>query len=181
MTEDDFFAIIDPPLRSLGSTPEVGEEFATPPLDVLRYYRRTVRLHWIPLLGNALSLVAVVRQPTDIGINGDDYRRLATRVAMAVNSRFPPWRRRSGLAVGIALVVLTPEPIAPEDDAILGGILGQSGRSRGVLMGVLRVNLGQEAISFALAPGPDGLFPESESLADALTPRFRRFVPLIKF
>ena len=78
-------------------------------------------------------------------------------------------------------LVLTPEPIGPDDDAILSQVVGPSplGRTRAVPFGVIRVNLGQEAISFALASGPDALFPEPMLLADALTPRLRRFVPLL--
>ena len=47
-------------------------------------------------------------------------------------------------------------------------------------MGLIRVNLGQEALSFALASGPADIFSEPTALADALTPHFRRFVPLIE-
>ena len=68
MIEDDLFAIVDAALEPLGATPEDGEEFRTPPLDVLRYYRRAVRLHAIPWLGRAWSVVAVVRQPMDVGL-----------------------------------------------------------------------------------------------------------------
>ncbi len=42
------------------------------------------------------------------------------------------------------------------------------------------MNLGQEALSFALASGPAEAFPEPAAIADALTPHFRRFVPLIE-
>jgi hypothetical protein len=180
MIEDDLFAIIDPVLRESGAIPEEGEEFRAPPLDVLRYYRRPVRLHWVPVLGRALSVVAVVRQPVDVGLTTADYQRFLTRLAMAVNGRFPPWRGDRGLVVGLTTVVLTPEPITPEDDAILGTALGPLARTRAVRLGILRVNLGQEALAFALASGPDRLFPEPELLADALTPRLRRFVPLLE-
>jgi hypothetical protein len=189
MIEDDFFAIVDPVLREAGSVPEEGEEYRTPPLDVLRYYRRPLRLHWVPGLGGASSVVAVVRQPVDVGLATDGYRRLLTRLAMAVNGRFPPWRwpsrrleRRSsgGLVVGLTAIVLTPEPIGPGDDAALASLLGAPGRSRVVPFGVIRLNLGQEAIAYALAGSPDQLFTEPVRLADALTERFRRFVPLLE-
>ena len=183
MIEDDFFAIIDPLLGPTGSTPEDGEEYRTPPLDVLRYYRRPVRLHWIPWFGRALGVVAVVRQPVDVGFSRDDYQRFLTRLAMAVNGRFPPWQRPGprGLVIGLTTVVLTPEPIGPDDDAILGQVLGSLGRSRtrAVPFGILRVNLGQEALAFALAGSDDQLFPEPLLLADALSERLRRFVPLV--
>jgi len=182
MTEDAFLALIDPVMKAAGSVPEEGEEFRAPPLDVLRYYRRGVRLHWVPLLGRGLSVVAVARQPVDVGFLPGDYRRFLTRIAMAVNGRFPPWGRGRGLALGLTVVVLTPEPIGPDDDVTLRGIV--SGRplprQRAVPLGLIRVNLGQEALSFALATGPEGVFTEPAALADALTPHFRRFVPLIE-
>lgn len=180
MLESDLFEIIDPVLRSLGTVPESGEEYQRPALDVLRYYRRPVRLHWMPLFGRALSLVAVIRQPVDIGFSKDGYRELLTRLAMAVNGRFPPWRSPRALAVGLLPLILTPEPIRPEDDAVLGTVLGGLRKQRAVPVGVFRLNLGQEAMAFALSANSDGLFPEPEQLGDALTARFRRFVPMLE-
>lgn len=189
MIEDDLFAIIDPVLRAAGSTPEEGEEYRTPALDVLRYYRRPIRLHWVPGLGRASSVVAVARQPVDVGLSTDDYRNFLNRLAMAVNGRFPPWHwpgRRppgqssGGLVIGLTAVVLTPEPIGPGDDAVLSTALGTRGRTRVVPFGLIRINLGQEAISYALAGSPDQLFSEPVLLADALTERFGRFVPLLE-
>ncbi len=198
MIEDRLFENIDPILRAAGAVVEAGEEYQTPPLEVLRYYYRPVRIHWVPLLGRASSVVAVVRQPVDIGFRPDDYRTFLTRVARAVNGRFPPWTWRwprpwlrgrdvsaaGGLVIGLTVLVLTPEPIGPEDDATLGQILGGLSalrtRTRVVPLGLLRVNLGQEALAFTLAPGPAGLFSEPEALADALSLHFRRFVPLME-
>jgi hypothetical protein len=209
MIEEQFFDAIDPVLRGTGAVVEAGEEFRTPPLEVLRYYFRPVRLHWLPFLGRASSVVAVVRQPVDVGFRPDDYRIFLTRIARAVNGRFPPWtwtwtwsgsgtgRRRwlrpwlwwrgrdrsasGGLVIGLTALVLTPEPIGPDDDATLQQLLGtlsaRHTRTRTVPLGLLRVNLGQEALAFALAPGPAGLFVEPEALADALSLRLRRFVP----
>jgi hypothetical protein len=201
MIEDQLFEIIDPVLRATGATVEDGEEFRAPPLDVLRYYRRPVRLHGVPLLGRASSVVAVVRQPLDTSFRPDDYHTFLARLAMAVNGRFPPWSwswpwprasgrgghrptSTGGLVIGLTALILTPEPIGPEDDATLGQVLGtlnvRRTRTRVVPMGVLRVNLGQEALAFALAPGPDGLFAEPEAVADALSLHLRRFVSLIE-
>jgi hypothetical protein len=195
MIEERFFETIEPVLRTAGAVIEAGEEYRTPPLEVLRYYYRPVRLHWLPLLGRASSVVAVIRQPVDIGFRSDAYQLLLTRLARAVNGRFPPWRVRwpwppgrgrpatGGLVIGLTVVVLTPEPIGPDDDATLGQILGgvkaRRNRTRAVPLGLLRVNLGQEALAFALAPGPAGLFIEPEALADVLSVHFRRFVPLV--
>jgi len=191
MIEDQLFEIMDPVLKTVGAVAEEGEEYRTPPLDVLRYYHRPVRLHWVPVLDRASSVVALVRQPVDVGFLAEDYRRFLTRLALAVNGRFPPWvwvRRRGpavrgGLVIGLTGLVLTPQPIGAGDDAMLGQILGTlqaaRTRTRAVLMGLMRINLGQEALAFALAPGPPGLFLEPEALADALTLHFRRFVPLL--
>ena len=182
MIDEGFFALIDPVMKEAGAIPAEGEEFRTPALDVLRYYRRSVRLHWVPFFGGGSSVVAVVRQPVDIGFSAPDYRRFLTRLAMAVNGRFPPWHWKHGLGLGLTVVALTPEPIGPADDAILSEVV--SGRplprQRAVPLGVIRVNLGQEALSFALASGPEGVFTEPAAIVDALTPHFRRFVPLIE-
>jgi hypothetical protein len=199
MTEDRLFELIDPVLKGVGSVTELGEEYRTPALDVLRYYFRPVRLHWAPILGRASSVVAVVRQPFDSGFRADSYHLFLTRVARAVNGRFPPWNWRwprpwlrlrgrdrsaaGGLVVGLTVVVLTPEPIGAEDDAMLGQVLAalsaRRTRTRAVPLGLLRVNLGQEALAFALAAGPAGLFAEPELLADTLSTHFRRYVPFL--
>ncbi len=178
MTEDRLFDLISTLLRSEEATPEVGEEFREPPLDVLRYYRRRVRWNGIPILGHALSIVAVVRQPRDIELRDDDYTRFLTRLAMAASARFPPWK---GLAIGLTSLIITPEPIGPSDDAVLGRALDVSlRRYRVVPCGLIRVNLGQEAMAFALKASPDQLFPEPGRLADALSEHLRQFVPLIE-
>ena len=177
MTEDAFHELIDPVLRDLGATRDDGEEYREPALDVQRYDVRPVRLHRFPLLGRALAVVATVRQPMDVALAGGGYSTLVRRLAMAVNGRYPPWPR--GLTVGLTAIVLTPEPIGPGDDAALQAALAAIPRMRAVPLAILRVNLGQEAMAFALTAGPPGLFPEGEGLADALTPHFKRYVALI--
>jgi hypothetical protein len=180
LLEDQFLDLIGPVLKPLGHREEDGEEFRQPPLDVLRYYCRPVRLHWLPMIGRARALVAVVRQPVDVGLTGSstDYRAFLARLAMAVNGRFPPSHAAGWGSIGLTAVVLTPEPIAAEDDALMKVALQASTRSRVVPLGLVRVNLGQEAMSFQLAGVSDGLFPEPAAIADALTLKFRRFVPL---
>jgi hypothetical protein len=182
LLEDQFLDLIDPVLKPLGLREEEGEEFREPPLDVLRYYRRPVRLHWLPMIGRAQAVVAVARQPLDVGLAGSsmDYRAFFQRLGMAVNGRFPPGRRLGWGSIGLTVVALTPEPIGAEDDALMKAALEAPVRSRVVPLGVVRVNLGQEAMAFQLAGSPDGLFPEPVALADALTLRFRRFVPLFE-
>ena len=98
---------------------------------------------------------------------------------MAANGRFPPWK---GLVIGLTAVVLTPEPIAPGDDAMLRQVARRTKlrRMRVVPFGLIRVNLGQEAIALAINSSPDGLFPEPARLADLLCEHLRRFVPLIE-
>lgn len=182
MTEDMFFALIDPVFKELGAVPGVGEDYVQPPLDVLRYYRRGVRLSWVPWLGRSLSVTAVIRQPVDLGFSRGEYQKLLTRVATAVDGRFPPWGRDGGLTLGMLAIVLTPEPIGPGDDAILREVVSGRAlpRQRAVPLGIIRANLGQEALSFALASGPEGVFSEPVALADVLTGHLRRFVPLME-
>ena len=121
MIEDQFIDLIEPLLQQAGASFQGGEEFRQPPLDVLRYYRRPVRIGRVPLLGHAQSVVLVARQPVDIDGSRPSYERLLTRLAMAVNGRFPPWK---GLTIGLNAVVLTPEPIASGDDDMLREVLG---------------------------------------------------------
>ena len=159
---------------------EEGEDYRTPPLDVLRCFCRPVRLHWFPILGRALGVVAVVRQPVDVGLSTADYKRFLSRLAMAVNALLSPLASRGALVVGLTCLVLTPEPIGPGDDAVLGTVLGRLPRMRAVPLAVIRVNLGQEAMSLALTSDPGNLFPEALALSDALTARLRRFVPMME-
>jgi hypothetical protein len=177
MTEDQFIELVGPLLAQGGSVVDVGEEFRQPPLDVLGYYRRGLRLGRTPFFGRAQSIVTIARQPVDIDGSQTGHERLVTRLAMAANGRFPPWR---GPVLGLTAVVLTPEPIAPGDDEMLGQVLLiKLRRMRVVLFGFFRLNLGQEAMAMAISSGPDGLFTEPLRLADVLCERFRRFVPFI--
>ncbi len=178
MLDSEFLTLCESSLSPLGARPDDGEEFREPPLDVLRYFVRPIRLSRLPILGRGLSIVAVVRQPVDLARTLEGTTELMRRVATAVAGRYPPVR---GLAIGLTITTLTPEPIAPDDDGLLQQALeAPPPRTRCVPLGLLRLNLGQEALAFALARGPDDLFPDPEALADALTPHFRRFVPLIE-
>jgi hypothetical protein len=179
MTEERLIALIDLVLRELGSMVQDGEEYRQPPLDVVRYYERAVKLSVIPLLGRAQSVVALVRQPVDIEGTTSGYERLLTRMGMAVNGRFPPWR---GLVVGLTVITITPEPILPADDAMLRETLEiKLRRMRVVPFGLVRINLGQEAVALAIKSSPDELFLEPLRLADVLTEHLRRYVPLAEF
>lgn len=180
MIEDEFFELMDSILHPLGAATEPGDESREPPLEVLGYYARPMRVSSLPIVGRGLSVVAVCRQPIDVGIASGGYRRLMERVAMVVNTRFPPIRKGVGLTLGLTVVVTTPEPIGPDEDAILARALEPVARTRVVPFGVFRVNLGQEAVSFALKKGPENLFPEPDALADTFSGRFRRFLPLME-
>ncbi len=178
MIEDQLIELVEAPLEQVGSKFHGGEEFRDPPLDVLRYYRRMVRVGRTPLLGRAQSVVLLARQPVDIEGTRPSYERFLTRMAMAVNGRFPPWR---GLSIGLYSLVLTPEPIVPGDDEMLRAVLAlKLRRMRVVPLGLYRINLGQEALSLAMQSDPTGAFTEGGILAELLCERFRRFVPLIE-
>ena len=178
MIEERLYELIDPVLRSAGAALEAGEEFRAPALDVLRYYRRAVRWNAVPLLGRGLSVVAVARQPLDVAFSVAGYEELLRRLASAASNRFPPWQ---ATVIGLTAVVCTAEPISPGDEATLERALGVSLRKfRVIPFGVIRINLGQEAIAWALRSSPDQLFPEPVRLADALGEHFRRFVPLLE-
>jgi hypothetical protein len=178
MREDDLFDLIDAAVRPIGTISQDGEEYQDPPIQVLRYYRRAVRLSPVPILGRSLSVAVVVRQPIDVALV-DGYPILFQRVGMVINGRFPPWKKQGGLSIGLTTIVTTPEPIGPGDDEILAKVLLTRPTPRAIPLGLIRLNLGQEAISFALASGPPGLFPEAETIVDALTPHFRRYVPFV--
>lgn len=121
----------------------------------------------------------LVRQPVDVGFP-EGYSKLVDRLARAADDRYPPWGKPGGLALGLSAIVLTPEPIGIGDDEGLAKVLaGRKKRSRAVPIGLIRLNLGQEAMAFSLVAGPPGVFPEPEAVVDALTPIFRRYVPFL--
>lgn len=180
MTEDRFFDLIEPVLTAEGGIFEDGEEVADPPLDVLRYAVRKVRMSWIPVLGKALSVTAIVRQPVDLGSSVIDHGRLLARLARAANTRFPPWR---GPVLGLTAVILTPQPIGPEDEETLRKALDEGAktlkRMRVVPFGLIRANLGQDAVTFSMNASPRQMFSEPHRLADTLSDHLGRFVSLI--
>ncbi|RUL89509.1 hypothetical protein [Tautonia sociabilis] len=178
MTHEQFFGRIEAILRPMGFQEDDGEEFLDPPLDVLRYESRKTRLHWVPVLGRALGVVAIARQPVDLSGSPPDQRRLIERLSRAVHGRFPPWPRGgSGLVIGLTAVVLTPAPIRFDEEETLGSALAVDRRSRVVPLGLLRINLGQEAMAVAVGPAPLEVFPEPVALADGLAEHLGRFVP----
>ncbi len=179
MVDDDLIALLDPILRETGHVREPGETYARPPLSVSCYYRRTVRLHWLPVLGRALGLVAVAREPADLPFSAEACGALWDRLSRAVNTRYPPFSRRSGMAVGLSAVVIAREPIRPEEEEILSRGLARPSRSRCVPLGLFRVNLEQEAVAWAIARGPGELYPEPLRIAEALGESLKRHVPRV--
>jgi hypothetical protein len=178
LTEESLFEVMDQAVGPAGASSEPGEEYVRPALDVRRYYRRPVRWNGVPILGRALSVVAVVRQPMELSFSDPGYKDLLVRASMAAGGRFSFWK---GAVIGLTVVVLTSEPIGPGDDAILGQALGHSlRRYRAVPFGLIRINLGQEAFAFALRESPERLFSEAHTLADRLSESLRRFVPLLE-
>jgi hypothetical protein len=175
---DDLLGRIDAALRPLAPAVEPAESYETPRLDVVRSYSRPVRLSWVPLIGRALSVVTVARQPADLGASADDTAALLDRVATVANRRYPPWR---GLSLCLCVMIVATEPVRPEDDAALASALDRDlARQRAVPLAIFRVNPDQEALAYALRPGPGGLFPDGSHIADALTACLRRFVPLVE-
>lgn len=177
MTEASFLERIETCLVPRGARRLEGEAYRDPPLEILAYFTRPIRLSAMPVLGRSLSAVAIARQPADLGFDESQARRFLDRLILAVNARLPRFGPSGGLSVGLTAVVLTPEPIAAGDEATLDRVLSGNFRARSVPLGCFRANLGQEAMAFALRTGPLGLYEEPTQLADALTPVLKRFVP----
>ncbi|ADV61619.1 hypothetical protein Isop_1030 [Isosphaera pallida ATCC 43644] len=170
---DELHDLIDRTLEPWSFRLETGEDYKTPPLDVRRYHHRAVRISWVPWLGRGRSVVALIRQPPDLKAEPRDHHRLLERVARAVTTRFPP---SMGSVVGLVVIVLTAEPIAPDEEDQLKEVRLDLPRSRVVPLGLIRLNLVQEAMATAHRDGPAGLFPEAGALAEAFSRRFGRFL-----
>jgi hypothetical protein len=181
MTHEEFFGRITTRLGEIGCRTEDGEDYRNPPLDVIRYEVRPVRIHWFPVLGRALSVVAFVRHPVDLSSSTADARLVLDRVRRAVNGRFPSWPKGGpGLAIALTTVIITPEPIGPADEDVLVRAIPTDRRSRIIPMGLIRINLGQEAMAIARGPEMSDLFPEAASIADEFSGTLGRFVPLLE-
>ena len=179
MTEDDFLGLLDRTLRPLGDLPEIGEEYSNPPLDVLRYYRRPLKLAPIPILGRGCVVVAIVREPAGEYYGVQTLRSLAARTALAVNGRFPPLRWGNGLSIALLTVFIAGSALRPSDEADLAAILPRRDRTRTVPAGCFRIDLDKEAFAFALAETPGVVEPKT--LAEALARNLRQFVASLRF
>ena len=173
MLEGDLLDLVDSVLKPLGSETVDGDELREPPLEILRYSVRRVRVSSIPFLGRGLSVVAIARLPIDLATATSD--RLLDRLGDVIGTRFPPLVRGHGLALGFTAVVTTPEPIRGDEEAILDRAVVSARRQRAIPLGLLRVNLGQQACAFALRSGPGDAFPEPLALAEAFSQKFRRY------
>jgi hypothetical protein len=175
MLVDDLVKMLDPALAPLGHVAGPGDEYHEPALVLVHQFARPVRLTWVPVLGRATSLVLVARQPVDLDASERGLEMLWTRVARVAAHRFPI---RRGPSLPTTLVVVTPEPIvAGEDERLAAALTAGSVRDRVVRLGLFRVNLGQEALAFAIRRVPDAPLPEPDRVADALSARLGRFLP----
>jgi hypothetical protein len=179
MTEDELLELVRSILAPLGCREAEGEIFADPPLEILTYHCRAHRLLRLPVVGRALSVVAVARRPPDLPLS--DLAALAERVARAAHGRFPPWPKGVGLTIGLTTVLVSQEPIRPDDEALLHAALASASSRRGrvVPLGLFLANPAQKAVSFALRL-PDGtLADDPTTLADGLSEHLGRFVPFL--
>ena len=179
MIENDLCATIEEVLKQLDRKREIGAELSDPPLEILGYYQGAERLGAVPWFGRGLSATVVARQPLALSFkNRDDYRRFIRQLAFATRGRFSPWKWTRGPALTLAVVVLTAEPIEAEDDQILAEILNRNERRAAAVTGIIRLNLAQEAMAVALKQPPGDRFADAALIAESLSTRFRRFVPL---
>jgi len=178
MIEAEFLELVDNLLAPAGLAADGGETFSQPRLEILLYYRKPVKLGRLPLIGRGLSLVIVLRQAEDVEGDAPGLEQLLARAAMAVNGRYPPWQ---GWVVGLVPLILTTAAITPADEEILPRLMARPLPPRRVLLtGLFRINLNQEAVSFAITAGPANPFTEAELLADGLSQQLKRFLPLLE-
>lgn len=179
MEVDELMSLIGSSLEPLGFHAEDGEEFRAPALDVLRYWQRPVRLSRFPVVGRGRSVVAIARQPDDVGDDPRSFIAAVHRLGSAADARFPPWPRGEGLMVGLTAVLLVDRPLSPEAEGALDQVLenGRPGRRRVVPLAIFCLNSQQEAMAQAFAISLTDVFPEPTALAEVLSTRFGRYVP----
>ena len=179
MIEDDLWDSLDDALKELKRIREPGLEFTDPSLEILGFYQGAERLNSLPWIGRRLSATVVARQPLSLSLkNRADYRAFIRRLALVTRGRFSPWKWDRGPVLTLAVVCLTAEPIEADDDQILAEILNHQDRRAAVIMGIIRLNLAQEAMAAALKQPPGDRFNDAATIAETLSTKFRRFVPL---
>ena len=169
MLESELLGHLDAPLASRGATLHDGQAYDEPPLVVLRFASRPTRVSRLPLLGRALGVVVVAREPVDLGFDAAGLKALLVRLGRAASYRFPNrLGPQGGLAIGLTAVVLTPRPIDPDDDARLDAALSAAPAGRSLPVGLFRVNLARECVAMAWRSGPRDGFPEPLAVAETL-------------
>jgi hypothetical protein len=179
MVEQELIRNLTEVLEPLGAKREPGEQYRTPELDVLLYWTRGARLSRLPFFGRLTSIVALVREPSDL-TNGEHPERVIGRVCQAANSRFPPIVAGRGLAACATVVLVTSGAISVDEEDRLDRALARSTpRQRVWPMGIFRVDLERECLSFAIrrVAGPGDVAPEPSLLAERLSGVLRRYAP----
>jgi hypothetical protein len=178
MPEDDFLSDLSAWAKANLWQPLEGETFSQPPLEVLTYAAKPIRLSRLPLFGRGLAVLAVTRHPVDLKSDTQGLKSWAQRLAKAVNGQYPPWKKLRPGAVLLIAVQLTPEPIRGEDEEKYKPVLGLWTGTRVVPAGILRINLGQQAMASVLAEGLPRDLPEVGNLVDNWGMKFSRFLPM---
>lgn len=177
MTEDELIDLLDKalddPARKLGA----GVVRDRTPMEIVRFYTRSVKFSRVPIIGKSLSIVAVVRCPDDLANSKARERALLQRAAELTSARYPP---RRALSIALTAVAICAQPITPECQARAAAALFDLPRQRCVPLGLFLVHLPTEGLAIGLRRGPDGLYNEPERVADALSAQFRQFLPLIQ-
>ncbi|MBI1322723.1 hypothetical protein GC170_06010 [bacterium] len=178
MTEDDFLSTWSTWQKAHSWSPDPGEVYAEPPLEILGYATKPVRLSRVPVFGRGLAVVAITRHPVDLMSDAVGLQAWVERIGKAVNGLHPPWKSRRPGAVLLTAVQLTPEPIRGEDEERFKAALGHWTGTRVVPAAIVRINLGQHAMASMMAEGLPRDMPELGELIDIWAGDFHRFVPM---
>jgi hypothetical protein len=172
----DLLRLVDTALAPGAMLAHEGQAYQKPRLDVIRHYTRRVRTSWLPLVGRALSLVAVVEHPDDLTLDASGCRTLLERVGTVMSARHSPFE---GLSLAISTLVVTQNPIEPDDDPMLAKGLVPQPRLRMVPLALFKINLSDTTMAQSYRAGPGDLFPEPALLSDVLCRSLRRYVPFL--
>jgi hypothetical protein len=179
MQLDELADLITTTLKPLGFGLEDGEEFRAPPLDLLSYWQRGVRLSRVPIVGKAKAVVALAHQPADLGRSNPLADGWLKRVIAASHARYPPWPSGEGLTLGLTTIFLTRDTLTPDDETSLDHTLTQHRprSSRVVPLAIFLINLEQGAIAQSFGVAMPDVFPEPVALAEVLSTKLGRFMP----
>jgi hypothetical protein len=179
--DHELIECIEGGLRAVSLDRLPGDRYEDPELDVLLYLKRSLRLSGLPVIGRGLGIIGLIREPSDLQVETfEGASRIMTRATRAISTRFPPIRNGHGLAILSCLLITTSRPIAPHTETHLETLLDrQSKTQRAVVLGCFVVNPEQLVMAQAVRRASGFDYPEPVLLADALAPRFRRYVPLM--